>query len=68
MYSKILTVKGIQQLTKKEQSNIIGSHSNQCNSNGSGSTGESCTNASQCTPLLSGFPVFCFRGCCLSAY
>ncbi|MDY8138316.1 hypothetical protein [Aquimarina sp. 2201CG5-10] len=68
MHTKILALQNVQKLSKKEQSLITGSYANECNSNGGGSTGQSCTTASQCRPLLPGFPVACFRGCCISAF
>ncbi|WP_299901165.1 hypothetical protein [uncultured Aquimarina sp.] len=39
-----------------------------CPSNGSGATGHSCSVASQCRPILPGFPAARIRGCCLSAF
>lgn len=70
MHLKFLALHGIQKLSKKQQSLITGSYYNkrQCNSNGGGSTGQSCTSASQCRPLMPGFPVACIRGCCISAF
>ncbi len=70
MHQKILALQGIQKLNKKQQSLITGSHydKRQCNSNGGGATGQSCTSASQCRPLIPGFPVACLSGCCISAF
>lgn len=64
----MMSLKGTQKLSKKEQSQITGSHRSGCTVNGSGSTGQSCTTASQCRPLFPGFPVACFQGCCISAF
>ncbi|GAA0719058.1 hypothetical protein GCM10009430_17700 [Aquimarina litoralis] len=68
MYKKLLSIQGINQLNKQEQSTINGGYQSSCPSNGSGATGQSCSVASQCRPILSGFPVACIRGCCLSAF
>lgn len=68
MHKKILAIKGIQKLSKKQQANEVGGYGNSCPSNSSGYTGQSCTTALQCTPYLPGFPVACLSGCCISAF
>ncbi len=69
MIKKIKTLKGIKPLNREEQRTIYAAGSRNCPFNPSqGLTGESCTSASDCTPLIIGFPVACLRNCCLSAY
>ncbi|PKV52175.1 hypothetical protein ATE84_4277 [Aquimarina sp. MAR_2010_214] len=67
MYTKILDLKGVKQLSKSEQSTIKGAHFGDCRPGG-GHTGKSCNTSDQCTPFEPGFPIFCKHGCCYGLY
>ena len=68
MIRKILKINGTVVLTKKQCVEIHGGSGICPTDPESGFTGQSCTSNSDCTPILPGAPVECFRGCCFGAF
>jgi len=69
MSKKLLSISGVQKLSKKQQSSVTGSFGgSSCRVDfPMGFTGQSCSTTSECIPNED-FPIFCWRGCCYSAY